>query len=250
MDRSRKFLILIVVLAGLVLVAQTARAQRALLPSQSESATPPSVEEDLPPAIVEKITKMVRTHSSLADMRVEVRVGRVRQRLGECPQALETVISGKDRPWGGFSVMVRCPQPFWAVSVPVQTRVFGPQLTASKYLPQGIRLKPDDLSVVTTDITRTRSDTARSIDDAVGRVLSQPLQQGAILTLNMLKEEAVIKVGEAVRLQVQGKGFSAIGEGKAVSAGAIGDSIRVRLPDGQQVTGRVVRSGVVEVLIQ
>ncbi len=250
MGRSRKFLILFAVLAGLVLVAQTAKAQRALLPSQSETSSPGALEEDLPPLLVEKITKMVRNHPSLADLKVEVRVGKTRQMLGQCPQGLETELSGRGRPWGSFSVLVRCPQPFWTVIVPVQTRVFGPQIVATQYLTQGTHLKPDQMLVVTTDITQSTPDQARSISQLTGKVLNRPVQQGGVLNLNMLKEDAVIKVGEVVRVQIQGRGFSVMGEGKAVSAGSIGDSIRVRMSDGQQVTGRVIRAGMVEIMLQ
>jgi len=70
------------------------------------------------------------------------------------------------------------------------------------------------------------------------------------VSLNNLREAAVIKVGEGVRVQVQGKGFQANGEGVALTSGAIGDSIRVRMPDGQQVQGQVVRAGTVEIVIQ
>ena len=252
MDRSRKFLIFLMALAALTLLAQVAKAQRALLPSQAEggSAQEAAVEQDLPPKLVEKMTQLVRAHVTLADLKVEVRIGKSRQPIGECPQPLESAIAGKARPWGNFTMTVRCPKPFWAVTVPVQTRVFGPQLVASKYLPQGSRLKSDDLLVVTTDITRSAADAARSTGEVTGKVLNRPLPQGGVLTLNMLREETVIRIGEAVRVQVQGKGFSATGEGTAVSAGAIGDSIRVRMPDGQQVVGQVMRAGWVEVVVQ
>lgn len=250
MGRPRKLLTFFLVLIGLVVVSQAAMAQRALLPSQGDAAVQSGAEEDLPPDVVDKITKMVRSHSTLVDLKVEVRVGKTRQKLGTCPQPLETALTGKARPWGSFNVLVRCAQPFWAVSVPVQTRVFGPQVVAAKYLPQGTRLKPDDLLVTTSDITRSAHDAVRSMDEINGKVLNRPLQQGGAVTLNILKEAAVIKIGEAVRVQVTGRGFSAMGEGTAVSTGAIGDSIRVRMADGQQVVGQVVRAGLVEVLIQ
>ena len=250
MGRSRKLLTLCAVLACLVVIAQTAKAQRALLPSQAETAGQVAIEEDLPVAVVEKITKMVRNHASLANLKVEVRVGKTRQKLGQCPQELETALSGRDRPWGAFSVLVRCPQPFWAVSVPVQTRVFGPQVVSTQYLPPGERLKPDQLQVITTDITRSPPDRADSLSQVIGRALNRPVPQGGVVTLNILKADAVIKVGEVVRVQIQGRGFSAMGEGKAISAGSIGDSIRVRMTDGQQVTGQVVRAGLVEVMLQ
>ena len=253
MGSPRKFLIyFLVALAGLVFLSQIARAQRALEPSRAEQGAggPGAAEEDLPQELVARITQTVRAHPSLDGLKVEVRVARVRQKIAECPTQPEVVFSApKSRPWGSFNMVIRCSKPFWGVTVSVQTRVFGPQVVAKRYLPQGTRLKIEDLEVTAADITRSPVDLARSLEQVQGKVLSQPLQQGGVVGLNILREPSVIKVGEGVRVQIQGKGFQASGEGVAVSAGAIGDSIRVRMPDGQQVSGRVVRAGVVEVLI-
>lgn len=253
MGSPGKFLIYLAIgLAGLMLLSQIAQAQRALEASRYEqgSGSAAAPEEDLPAEIVERIIKMVRSHPSLSGLKAEVRVGRIRQRLADCPAAPEVAFAApKARPWGSFSVVVRCAKPFWGVTVSVQTRVFGPQVVAKRYLAQGTRLKAEDLEAVSTDITRTPADLARSVEEVQGKILSQPLAQGATLALNILREPSVIRVGEGVRVQIQGKGFQASGEGVAVTAGTIGDSIRVRMPDGQQVSGRVIRPGVVEVVI-
>ncbi len=253
MGRSRKQLVASIFLCVSVVLVGTdaAIAQRALIPSQAETSSAlASKELDLPSVLVDRISRLVKSHPSFIDLKVEVRVGKVRQAPADCPTTPEITFASKSRPWGNFNVLIRCPQPFWAVTVPVQTRIFGPQVTAAKYLAQGTRLKSDDLLVVTSDITRTNVDMARDPMELVGKVLTKPVPQGAAVSLNNLREAAVIKVGEGVRVQVQGKGFQANGEGVALTSGAIGDSIRVRMPDGQQVQGQVVRAGTVEIVIQ
>ncbi len=253
MGRSRKQLAAAVVigLIGVLGGPHVALAQRALIPSQADNASALASQGlDLPAALVDRISRLVKGHPSFIDLKVEVRVGKVRQAPAECPTPPEITFASKSRPWGNFNVLIRCPQPFWAVTAPVQTRVFGPQVTAAKYLAQGTRLKSDDLLVITSDITRTKVDMARDPMELVGKVLTKPVPQGAAVSLNNLREAAVIRVGEGVRVQVQGKGFQANGEGVALTSGAIGDSIRVRMPDGQQIQGQVVRAGTVEIVIQ
>ncbi len=253
MGRARRQLIALGIASALALSISGGGvlAQRALIPSASENGSAlASKELDLPAAFVDRITKLVKSHPSLIDLKVEVRVGKVRQAPAECQTQPEITFASKSRPWGNFNVLIRCSQPFWAVTAPVQTRVFGPQVTAAKYLAQGTRLKADDLLVVTSDITRTNTDMARDPMELVGKVLTKPVPQGGAVSLNNLREAAVIKVGEGVRVLVQGKGFQANGEGVALTSGAIGDSIRVRMPDGQQVQGQVVRAGTVEIVIQ
>jgi len=117
MGSPGKFLIYLVIgLAGLMLLSQIAQAQRALEASRYEqgSGSATAAEEDLPAEIVERIIKMVRGHPSLSGLKAEVRVGRIRQRLADCPTAPEVAFAApKARPWGSFSVVVRCAKPFW-----------------------------------------------------------------------------------------------------------------------------------------
>lgn len=255
MGRSGDFVNVLRVFAGLLTgfvlltLAAPATAQRALNPSAVELSNPGG-EVDLSPEVVNGITRLVRSHPSLIGLKVEVRIGKIRQEVVPCPITPEYSLATKGRPWGNFNVTVRCAKPFWAISVPVQTRVFGPEVVATRYLAQGSRLKADDLEVITHDITRSPTDLVRDPAEVIGKVISRAVLQGAPLVLNNLREPAVIRVGEGVRIQVQGKGFSASGEGVALSAGAIGDSIAVRMPDGQKLQGRVVRAGLVEVLVE
>jgi len=226
-------------------------AQRALLPSQQGSQEAVSAPDAALPATAQKkIRDMVLTHPSLTGLDVVVSIGKPSRNMGECGVDPEFVFaSPQSRPWGPFQMVVRCNRPVWTMAVPVQTRVEGPSVVASRYLAPGARIRPEDVQVVKGDITRSPPDLVRQAAEVVGKAPVRPVQQGSVLLLNNLREPAVIKIGEVVQVQVSGKGFQATGEGVAVTAGAIGDSIRIRMPDGQQVTGQAVRPGVVEVVI-
>lgn len=227
-------------------------AQRALLPSQQSSQEAVSAPDAvLPAAAQKKIRDMVLTHPSLTGLDVVVSIGKPSRSIGECGADPEFVFaSPQGRPWGPFQVMVRCSRPVWTVAVPVQTRVEGPSVLASRYLAPGVRIRPEDIQVVKGDITRSPPDLVRQAAEVVGKAPVRPVQHGSVLLLNNLREPAVIKIGEVIQVQVAGRGFQATGEGVAITAGGIGDMIRIRMPDGQQVTGQVVRPGVVEIVIQ
>ncbi len=208
------------------------------------------VEPSLPESLQKRILEMVRSHPTLAGLEVQTSLGKPTRNIGECGQNLELAFASPQiRPWGAFQVVVRCSKPAWSLSVPVQTRVSGASVVASRYLAPGVRIRPEDITVVNGDITKAPVDLVRTPAEAIGKAVSRPVTQGGQVLLNNLKEPAVIKIGEAVQVQIVGRGFQASGEGVAVSGGAIGDSIRVRMPDGQQLTGQAVRQGVVEVVI-
>jgi len=73
---------------------------------------------------------------------------------------------------------------------------------------------------------------------------------GMKIGLNDLKEAAVISIGDPVRVLVYGQDFEVTGDGVAESAGMIGDTVRVKLYDGQAISGKVRSQGVVVVRTQ
>jgi flagella basal body P-ring formation protein FlgA len=73
---------------------------------------------------------------------------------------------------------------------------------------------------------------------------------GASVGLNDLKQTAVIKNGDPIRIQLVGKDFQVSGEGVAQSDGMVNDMVKIRLSDGQMLQGRVVRAGVAVVNLE
>ena len=93
-------------------------------------------------------------------------------------------------------------------------------------------------------------DVLRTPKDAYGRMLTRSVQMGMKIGLNDLKEISVIAVGDPVRVLIQGQDFDVTGDGVAENAGMLGDTVRVKLYDGQVISGKVQSQGVVVVRIQ
>jgi flagella basal body P-ring formation protein FlgA len=144
-------------------------------------------------------------------------------------------------------IQLRCAKAAWLINVPVNVHAYGDYVVASRYLPFGQKLEIGDIRVIEGDLTVLPDDVLRSPKAAYERVLGKSLQMGMPIGLNDLKESAVIKVGDPVRIQLTGKDFQVSGEGVAQSAGMIGDMVRVRLSDGQVLQGKVLRPGIISV---
>jgi flagella basal body P-ring formation protein FlgA len=136
------------------------------------------------------------------------------------------------------------------VNIPFNIRVFGDYVVASRYLPFGQKIESGDIRVIEGELNLLPDDVLRTPKGAYDRVLSRPLQMGAPIGLNDLRESSVIKVGDPVRLVLSGKDFEVSGEGIAQTSGMIGDMVRVRLADGQVLQGKVLRPSVIRVTIE
>ena len=63
----------------------------------------------------------------------------------------------------------------------------------------------------------------------------------------LFRSITVIKSGDQVKLNFIGQGFSIDASALAMSNAGVGDTVRVRLPDGKVIQGIAVSNGVVEV---
>ena len=198
----------------------------------------------LRPATAQRVLELVQEHPSLLGLRVTVNLGQVRSPEADCGQPPSVSFSGRSvRPWGRFNVVVQCSSPTWTLRVPVQTRVFGSIVVASRALTAGTVLGKDDLALVDQEITKAPVDMIRSLDRALGREISKAVPQGAPVGLNKFRIRAVIKKGDKVLVSIKGMGFQASGEGTALGPGQEGDTIEIRMVNGQVVRAEVIKSG-------
>lgn len=231
----------------------TAQAQRALLPSQAPTpSASPSVNampaaQALSPEISKRIKDFVGSHESFDGKRLEITVGMPSAPMQDCPGGPQINFLSRQLPWGPSNVVLSCRKPAWNLSVPVQTAVFGQVLLANRPLSRGDSLTQADVRAIELEITSYRQPLATRLTEIEGRVLTSPVRAGEPLALNNLRAEAVIKVRDSVMITVRGPGFEASAEGVALSAGGVGEPIKVRMPDGQVVQAQVIRAGLAEV---
>lgn len=227
------------------LLSTQVHAQRALLPNPSGGAEETATFE-LDAVTRSRVIAFVSVHPSFKDSKVTVSVGRVGQLPSACDKTPVMAFSTKARPWGAASVNLRCDMPQWSITIPVQTQVKGAVVLARQAIAPGSRPGPEDFRLETLDITRSPPDIARSITEVQNRHVARLIPAEAMVQLNSFREPAVIRERDTVSVQVAGKGFQVSGEGIALDAAGVGETIRVRMPDGKVVKARVIRAGVAE----
>ena len=155
--------------------------------------------------------------------------------------------SSRTRWLGPLTIVLQCDQPAWRWSVNVRVRGMAQVVQAGRSLPNGQLLRTEDLRLVDADIATEPLGVLTDLAQALGRETARPIKEGASLVLNALRQATVIKVGDRVTVRLIGQAFQVSAEGVAQQAGGVGDTIRVKMPDGKLVVANVVRPGHVDV---
>jgi len=210
-----------------------------------------SAQAALTPDLDKEITRFIQKSPSVNGLRVQI------EQLDPnivVPACIGGVIEISAQPgarvWGRTILQLRCARAGWMVNIPLNIRVFGDYVVASRYLPFGQKIESGDIRIIEGELNLLPDDVLRTPKGAYDRILSRPLQMGSPIGLNDLREASVVKVGDPVRLVLTGKDFEVSGEGIAQTSGMLGDMVRVRLADGQVLQGKVLSPSVVLVTIE
>jgi flagella basal body P-ring formation protein FlgA len=168
-------------------------------------------------------------------------------RLAAC-DALAPFLPAGMRPRARMTVGVRCHAPqSWTTYVQATVAVSGTYYVTRQPIAMGHVLSEADLEARKGDLLALSAQMALLPDQLVGRVANRRLQAGRPIRLDALRSPQAIQRGEAVRLVVQGPGFTATGTGRAMGNAAPGASLQVRTDSGQVVTGTVTDTGTVQI---
>jgi flagella basal body P-ring formation protein FlgA len=185
--------------------------------------------------------------------RVEVTVGALdeRMRLAPCTQMVPFLPAGA-RLWGRSMIGVRCQDtvagnPGWSVLVPVDVKVFGQALVATRPLPAGEAPASDALALQEIELSRQAPGVLTDLAAVGDAVMARTLAAGQPLRREHLRPRPVITAGEMVKLVASGSGFSVTSYGKALNAAADGQTVRVQADSGRTMTGIARTDKVVEI---
>jgi flagellar basal body P-ring formation protein FlgA len=185
--------------------------------------------------------------------RVEVTVGALdeRLRLAPCTNMVPFVPPGS-RLWGRGLIGVRCQEtaagaPGWSVLVPVEVKVYGPALVATRPLPAGETPAMDALELQEIELTRQTPGVITDPAVIADAIMVRTLSAGQPLRREHLRARPVVAPGEMVKLVAAGSGFSVTSYGKALSAAAEGQMVRVQADSGRTMTGIARNGKVVEI---
>jgi len=180
---------------------------------------------------------------------VSVKVGAVdpRTALAHCP-APEAFLQPGARAWGKTTVGVRCSAPsVWTIFIQAQVNVKADYVAAAVPLAQGQPVEQGQLMLVKGDIAAMPNGIITDMGQAIGRTPTVSLAAGTPLRLDTLKSKPVVQQNQAVRLVLNGNGFSVSSEGRAIGTAGEGQVVQVRTASGTVVSGTAKAGGMVEV---
>lgn len=161
--------------------------------------------------------------------------------------ALEPFLPAGTRAWGRFSVGVRCDSPVtWTAYLQARVAVVADYLVAARPLRAGQVLGPADLGQRRGDLTALSDNVLTDPTQATGHHTRIAVAAGSPLRGDMLRVPHAVRQGQTVNVLGVGAGFRVASEGRAMNNAAPGEKVRVRLADGQVVTGTAQAGGTVE----
>lgn len=179
---------------------------------------------------------------------IHVTVGSVdpRMKLPACPQP-EAFLPNGNKAWGKTTVGVRCTAPMaWTVYISARVGVRSEYVVATVPLAQGQTINESDITKVKGDLTAMPPGIITEPSQAVGRTVASSVGVGAPLRQDALRNQQAIQQGQAVRIVLNGDGFSVTSEARALNNANEGQLTQVRTSAGQVVSGIAKLGGIVE----
>ena len=222
-------------LAAIALVATPARAQ-APSPAELSQITQSWID-----------TALQQTPQS-TPLRMEVDVGALDERLRLAPCArIEPYLPAGARLWGRSRLGLRCLEgpTRWNVFLPLTIKAFGPAWVLTSNVPMGTALTEADAMQAEVDWAAESASVLAEPSMWVGQVTSRALVSGQALRQSMVRAPHAFKVGAQVRVVAEGPGYAVTSMGQALVAGAVGQTVRIRMANGRIISGIVDETGAV-----
>jgi flagella basal body P-ring formation protein FlgA len=171
--------------------------------------------------------------------RVEVNVGRLDERLQLAPCGrIEPFLPNGTRLWGKSQLGLRCAEgASWSVYLPVEVRVFGQALVAARPIGYGQGAGPEDVRLEEVELSREPGTAIAEFAALDGKTATRAIASGQILRADYFRSPPAVGAGDTVRLLYNGAGFSVSASGRALSAAAEGQPVRVQTDSGRVVQG-------------
>ncbi len=159
--------------------------------------------------------------------------------LASC-DALEAFLPPGAQLWGRTSVGVRCvgAKP-WTLYLQARISVNATYFVAGRDIAPGQTIAASDLAPRQGDLTNLPRSVVTDLAQVVGKASLEHVGPGMLLRQDMARAVVLVQAGQSVRLVVQGAGFTISYEGSALTSAAAGESIKVRTPSGQVISGVV-----------
>lgn len=195
---------------------------------------------------------MARNQAAGFPLRMEVSIGSLDSRLRLAPCArVEPYLPAGARLWGRTRLGLRCVEgpTAWNVFLPITVKAFGPAWVLTGPVAPGTVLTASDASEAEVDWAEESAAVMANPDMWVGQVAARQLAAGQALRQSMVRPPQLFRAGAQVKVIAQGPGYAVSSAGQAMSAGAVGQTVRIRMDNGRIISGTVNESGTVVVAL-
>ena len=185
-------------------------------------------------------------------LRMEVSVGELDERLRLAPCArIEPYLPAGARLWGRSRLGLRCLEGAtrWNVFLPLTIKAFGPAWVLTGNVTSGTVLTAADATEAEVDWAAESASVVADPALWVGQVASRQLLAGQTLRQSMVRAPHLFKSGAQVRVVTEGPGYAVSATGQAMTAGAAGQTVRIRMGNGKIITGVVDETGAVAAVL-
>jgi flagellar basal body P-ring formation protein FlgA len=183
--------------------------------------------------------------------RVEVKLGEIDQRIALAPcEKVEPFLPTGARLWGRAFLGIKCVSGApWRVTVPVEVRVHAVVPVATRALHPGDAVGDTETELKELEVSNWAPGLLGDLGAVRGRVLARNVAAGQPLRADYFRSAQAITAGDPVRVVLTGRGFEVTLDGKALSAGGVGESVKVLLGTGRTLGGTLKPGRVVEVAL-
>lgn len=195
---------------------------------------------------------LTRNQAPGATLRMEVSVGTLDSRLRLAPcSRVEPYLPAGSRLWGRTRLGLRCVEgsSAWNVFLPVTIKAWGPAWVLTGNVAPGAVLTSNDAAQAEVDWAADAAPVLANPEAWLGQTVTRPLMAGQALRQSMVKAPSLFKAGAQVRVSAQGPGYAVTSAGQALSAGSVGQTVRVRMDNGRIVSGIVSEDGTVTITL-
>lgn len=147
---------------------------------------------------------------------------------------------------GRNGIAISCQQPSWQQNLSVHLHVYAKVVVLAASTHLGATLSDDNLTLIRHDLGSIGGEFFTDIAAVSGQVLRRAIKPGTVLTPNMLESPQLINRGDLLTIKIMREHISIEVQGTALERGKLGERIRVRNNQSNNiVAGRVAAAGVV-----
>ncbi len=198
-----------------------------------------------------KLAKQLEMNRYPPSSRIEIVANELDARLlnGQCESPKLSFPKGS-KPWGTTLVKVHCDHQTTSFYQSVDVRVWAITALAQHTINFQEIFSAEQLKTAEMDLSKLPPlGWSGNPDELVGKQSTRQIAPGTIIRADMFKAKAAIQSGDTVRISMKGAGFHVGSDGVALTSANLGQTIRVRTPQGKVLTGQAKSDLIVEVTL-